>query len=104
MFILSLAGIPPLAGFFGKFAVFAAALRMGGIAGPAGWLALLAIALSAVALYYYLIVLKQAWVAAPPERPGTIVVPAPPGSRSRPRPSFSSSPGPFPGIVLMAVP
>ena len=65
VFILSLAGIPPLAGFFGKFFVFAAALRMGGIAGPVGWLVLLAIALSAVALYYYLIVLKQALVGAP---------------------------------------
>ncbi len=65
IFILSLAGIPPLAGFFGKFAVFAAALKLGGVAGPAGWLTMLAIALSAVALYYYLIVLKQALVAAP---------------------------------------
>lgn len=65
VFILSLAGIPPLAGFFGKFAVFAAALKLGGLAGPAGWLTVLAIALSAVALYYYLMVLKQALVAAP---------------------------------------
>ena len=66
VFILSLAGIPPLAGFFGKFAVFAAALRLGGVTAPAGSLAVLAIALSAVALYYYLIVLKQALVAKPP--------------------------------------
>lgn len=65
VFILSLAGIPPLAGFFGKFAVFAAALKLGGLAGPAGWLTVLAILLSAVALYYYLLVLKQALVAAP---------------------------------------
>ena len=65
VFILSLAGIPPLAGFFGKFAVFSAALQAGGIRGPAGGLAVLAIALSAVALYYYLIVLKQALVAGP---------------------------------------
>jgi NADH-quinone oxidoreductase subunit N len=65
IFILSLAGIPPLAGFFGKFAVFAAALKIGGLAGPAGWLAFAAIFLSAVALYYYLIVLKHALVTAP---------------------------------------
>jgi NADH-quinone oxidoreductase subunit N len=65
VFILSLAGIPPLAGFFGKFAVFAAALKLGGLAGMAGWLTILAILMSAVALYYYLIILKQALVVAP---------------------------------------
>lgn len=65
VFVLSLAGIPPLAGFFGKFTVFAAALRQGGMSGPTGMLALLAIAMSAVSLYYYLIVLKQALVAPP---------------------------------------
>lgn len=65
VFILSLAGIPPLAGFFGKFAVFAAALKLGGLSGLAGWLTVFAILMSAVGLYYYLLILKQALVAPP---------------------------------------
>ncbi|HVS52161.1 MAG TPA: NADH-quinone oxidoreductase subunit N [Opitutaceae bacterium] len=65
IFILSLAGIPPLAGFFSKFSVFVAALQLGGANSLAGGLTLLAILLSAVALYYYLAVLKQALVVAP---------------------------------------
>ena len=75
--VLSLAGIPPLAGFFGKFAVFAAVLRLGGLAGPVGWLVIAAIALSAVALYYYLLILKQALVAPPAAAAAPVQVPAP---------------------------
>jgi len=67
--------VPPLAGFFGKFAVFAADLQAGGIASPIGLLAVLAIALSAVGLYYYLIVLKHALVVAPAPNSARIVVP-----------------------------
>jgi NADH-quinone oxidoreductase subunit N len=77
VFVLSLAGIPPLAGFFGKFAVFAAVLRLGGLAGPVGWLAIAAIALSAVALYYYLLILKQALVAKPAADAAAAKVPLP---------------------------
>lgn len=67
IFLLSLAGIPPLAGFFGKFYLFAAAADSGGR--PLGWLwlVILAIATSAVSLYYYLQVLKQIFVIHPPE-------------------------------------
>ncbi len=75
VFVLSLAGIPPLAGFFGKFVVFAAAFRIDGLSHPAGWVALLAIAMSAVALYYYLILLKQAWIAEDVRGRGPIEVP-----------------------------
>jgi NADH-quinone oxidoreductase subunit N len=48
---------------------------MAGIASPAGWLTILAIALSAVALYYYLIILKQALVSAPAAGAAKIPVP-----------------------------
>jgi NADH-quinone oxidoreductase subunit N len=75
IFVLSLAGIPPLSGFFGKFLVFSSALLLGGPTRPAGVLAILAIAMSAVSLYYYLKVLKQALVAEPPPAADPIRVP-----------------------------
>jgi NADH-quinone oxidoreductase subunit N len=66
VFLLSLGGIPPLAGFIGKFFLFSAAVAAGDNLGLL-WLVILAIAMSAVSFYYYLQVLKQAYVEDAPE-------------------------------------
>ena len=58
IFMLSLAGLPPLAGFFGKFYLFSAALRAGDNHGLL-WLVALALFGSLISLYYYLIVLRR---------------------------------------------
>jgi NADH-quinone oxidoreductase subunit N len=71
IFLLSLAGVPPLAGFFGKFYVFVAALARPGLL----WLVMLALAMSVVSFYYYLKVLKQAYVTEPKADAAAIHVP-----------------------------
>jgi NADH-quinone oxidoreductase subunit N len=48
VFLLSLAGIPPTAGFIGKYYLFTSAMKAG-----YAWLAVLAVLMSAVSLFYY---------------------------------------------------
>ena len=53
MLLFSLAGIPPLAGFFAKFYVFLAAIHAGLYV-----LAVIGVLLSVVGAYYYLRIVK----------------------------------------------
>jgi len=49
IFLLSLAGVPPTAGFVGKLYLFGAAIEQGYI-----WLAVIAVTNSAISLFYYM--------------------------------------------------
>jgi NADH-quinone oxidoreductase subunit N len=51
--LLSLAGIPPAAGFIGKFYLFSEAVKQGYL-----WLAFLAMGMSTVSIFYYIRVIK----------------------------------------------
>ncbi len=57
VFMLSLGGIPPTAGFMGKFWLFGAAIEAGYVG-----LALIGVAMSAVSLYYYVRVVVFMWI------------------------------------------
>jgi NADH-quinone oxidoreductase subunit N len=60
VFLLSLAGIPPTAGFFGKWFVFKAAMDAG-----LYWLAIVAFVNSVIGAYYYLRVLVYMYMREP---------------------------------------
>jgi NADH-quinone oxidoreductase subunit N len=62
LFLLSLVGIPPLAGFVGKFYLFGAAVRGGYV-----WLAVIGVLNSALAAYYYLRVIVYMYMREPEE-------------------------------------
>jgi NADH-quinone oxidoreductase subunit N len=54
MFMISLAGIPPLAGFWGKFFIFGAA-----VAANQAWLAVVMVVNSVISLFYYILIVRQ---------------------------------------------
>jgi NADH-quinone oxidoreductase subunit N len=59
--LLSLAGIPPLAGFFGKYLVFSLALEKG-----YAWMVILAVVTSLIGVYYYFKVIIAMFIKEPP--------------------------------------
>jgi NADH-quinone oxidoreductase subunit N len=72
IFMFSLTGVPPTAGFIGKFYLFAAVIK----SGPhLYWLAIVGALNSVVSLYYYLRVVKAMYLQGEPS--ATLVVPRP---------------------------
>lgn len=69
IFLLSLAGMPPLAGFWGKYYLFYAAIKANYI-----WLSVIAILMSVISLYYYLKVIVYMWFQEPEKEIGAIEV------------------------------
>ena len=63
LFLLSLAGIPPLAGFVGKVGLFIAAVDRG-LTG----LVVIAVVNSVISLYYYLMVVRQMYLLDPKDK------------------------------------
>ncbi len=75
LFLLSLIGIPPTAGFFAKYEIIVAAVQAGGVV---TWLAVLLVLNAAVAAFYYLRVVVYMYMRdpstdAPPLRHGALL-------------------------------
>ncbi|MFQ6612364.1 MAG: NADH-quinone oxidoreductase subunit N [Fidelibacterota bacterium] len=65
LFMISLTGLPPTAGFIGKFYLFAALIK----AGPGFyWLAVIGVLNSVVSLYYYFRVVKSMYLEGKPSK------------------------------------
>jgi len=67
IFMVSLAGIPPTAGFIGKFYLFLAAVKAG-----LTWLAVVAVLFAAVSAYYYLRVVMVMYMREPQPSRGLV--------------------------------
>ncbi|MEM4728739.1 MAG: NADH-quinone oxidoreductase subunit N [Thermoplasmata archaeon] len=83
VFLLSLAGIPPFAGFWSKFVLFSGAVEAGGWY---VWLALAGVLNSALSLYYYARVIKYMYMDEPPAA----------------APATHPLPGPYAAVLLIA--
>ena len=62
--LLSMAGIPPTAGFAGKLYLFTAVVDQGGL-----WLAFVGFVMSMISVYYYLLVVKAMYLGEGPKAP-----------------------------------
>ena len=71
--LVSLAGIPPTAGFWGKFFIFSAAIDRGGVG---VWLAAAMVINSVISLVYYLGIVRSMWLEPISEPVRPIRVPA----------------------------
>jgi NADH-quinone oxidoreductase subunit N len=70
-FMLSLGGIPPTAGFMGKFWLFSAAIESGYV-----WLAVIGVLNSAISLYYYVRIVVFMWLKNEPSGSEPVLNPA----------------------------
>jgi NADH-quinone oxidoreductase subunit N len=66
VFMISLAGVPPTGGFWGKLLIFQAAIERGGSLGPV--LAVVMLVNSVVSVFYYLLVPREMFLREPADR------------------------------------
>jgi NADH-quinone oxidoreductase subunit N len=67
VFLFSMAGIPPTAGFAAKYLLFSSAVQAGEI-----WITVIAVLCSAISVYYYLRVLVYMYMREPAEAAGSV--------------------------------
>ena len=90
-FLIALGGIPPFAGWFGKFALFTAAIDAGSALGVV--LAVAMVLNSVISLFYYLAVVRTVYTGTPDEE----------GALSFPRPIAAAIAVAFVGVVVLGV-
>jgi NADH-quinone oxidoreductase subunit N len=99
IFLASLTGIPPFGGWIAKFNAFKAVLEAG--TGAAYTLAVIGAVNTAVAAAYYLRVMREMWMSAPPDGDQTpIVTPAPIAAALAITAAGTLVLGVLPGLVL----
>jgi len=95
IFLFSLAGMPPTAGFIGKFYLFSGAIKAGYV-----WLAIIGVLNSAASVYYYLRVMVYMYMKAPEEDFDWLTVTPPMAASIVISVLGVLIPGAFPGYLL----